>query len=170
MVSNATSVSFKDVRGGWNSSRKKSMTFIVVKSKQRHKKWKVKWKKWEKWEVCNMIKLSLGISQVFWEWQELSFLFRNFPWNLTLWMTLHAANTETPNKSLVTLWKVPVAENVKAISTYCISVNGRPLLVWCWRYLSKIFMRSMTESFLLKAKTQSKVFVVVFLLWVQSIP
>ena len=31
-------------------------------------------------------------------------------------------------------------------------------------------MKSLTESFLFKAKTQSKVFVVVFLLWVKSMP
>ena len=30
-------------------------------------------------KVRNIIKLSLGISQVLWEWQELSFLFRNSP-------------------------------------------------------------------------------------------
>ena len=37
-VSSTTSVSFKDAGNGWNSSRKKAMTFIVVKSRQRHKK------------------------------------------------------------------------------------------------------------------------------------
>ena len=59
IVSSATSVSFKDAGGGWNSSRKRTMTYIVVKSGQRHKKWKVKWRK-----VCNILKLSLGISRV----------------------------------------------------------------------------------------------------------
>lgn len=34
MVSNATSVSFKDAGGGWNSSRKKSMTYIVEKQEK----------------------------------------------------------------------------------------------------------------------------------------
>ena len=31
MVSKATSLSFKDAGGGWNFSRKKSMTYIVEK-------------------------------------------------------------------------------------------------------------------------------------------
>ena len=31
---NATSVSFKDAGGGWNSSRKKSMTYIVEKQEK----------------------------------------------------------------------------------------------------------------------------------------
>ena len=34
MVSNATSVSFKDAGGGWNSSRKRSMTYNVVKQEK----------------------------------------------------------------------------------------------------------------------------------------
>ena len=55
----ATSVSFKEAGGCWISSRKRTMTYIVVKNGQRHKKWKVKSRK-----VCNIIKLSLGISRV----------------------------------------------------------------------------------------------------------
>ena len=62
----------------------------------------------------------------------------------TLWIKVHATNTEIPNKSPITLWKVPVAESLKAISTCCIGVSGKPLLVWCWGSLSK----SQTESFL----------------------
>ena len=50
IVSNVTSGSFMDSGGGWNSSRKKTMTYIVVK--------RVKWRK-----VCNIINLFLGISQ-----------------------------------------------------------------------------------------------------------
>ena len=59
-VSSATSVSLNEAGDGWNSSRKRIMTYIVVKSGLRHghKKWKSKWK------VCNTIKLSPGISQV----------------------------------------------------------------------------------------------------------
>ena len=53
------SVSLNDAGGGWNSSRKRTMTYIVVKSGQHHKKWKVKWRK-----VCNILKLSLRISRV----------------------------------------------------------------------------------------------------------
>ena len=34
MVSSATSVSFKDAGGGWNSSWKKSMTYIVKKQEK----------------------------------------------------------------------------------------------------------------------------------------
>ena len=37
-ASSTTSVSFKEAGGGWNSSRKNAMTYIVVKSIQRHKK------------------------------------------------------------------------------------------------------------------------------------
>ena len=88
IVSTVTSVSFKDARSGWNSSRKRTMTYIVMKSGQRHKKWKVKWRK-----VCNILKLSLGISWV-------SRNDRNSPFCFVialeaLWMTVHAANTET---------------------------------------------------------------------------
>ena len=39
-VSHATSVSFKGAGGGRNSSRKRSMTYIVVISRQHHKKLK----------------------------------------------------------------------------------------------------------------------------------
>ena len=90
IVSSATSVSFKDAGGGWNSSRKRTMTYIVVKSGQRHKKWKVKWRK-----VCNILNfllVSAGFSRND----------RNNPFcfaiaHETLWMTVHAANTDTPN-------------------------------------------------------------------------
>ena len=58
IVSSATSVSFKDAGGGWNSSRKRTMTYIVVKRGQRHKKWKVK-----RTKVCDILK-ALGISRV----------------------------------------------------------------------------------------------------------
>ena len=34
MVLNATSVSFKDAGGGWNFSRKRSMTYKVVKQEK----------------------------------------------------------------------------------------------------------------------------------------
>ena len=57
IVSSTTSVSLKDAGGGWDSSRKRTMTYIVVKSGHRHKKWK--WRK-----VCNILKLSLGIGRV----------------------------------------------------------------------------------------------------------
>ena len=34
MVSNVTSVSFKDAGGGWNSMRKKNMTYSVEKQEK----------------------------------------------------------------------------------------------------------------------------------------
>ena len=90
IVSSATSVSFKDAGGGWDSSRKRTMTYIVVKRGQRHKKWKVKWRK-----VCNILNFLL-VSAGF-SWND-----RNNPFCFaialeTLWMTVHAANTDIPN-------------------------------------------------------------------------
>ena len=90
IVSSGTSVSFKDAGDGWNSSRKRTRTYIVVKSGQRHKKWKVTWRK-----VCNILNF-LFVSDGFFRND------RNNPFCFaialeTLWMTLHAANTDTPN-------------------------------------------------------------------------
>ena len=44
-VWSTTSVSFKNAGGDWNSSRKKTVTYIVVKSRQRHKEVKSKVKR-----------------------------------------------------------------------------------------------------------------------------
>ena len=96
IVSSATSVSFKDTGGGWNSSRKRTMTYIVWKSGQRHKKRKVKWRK-----VCNILNfllVSAGFSRND----------KNNPCYFaialeTLRMTVHAGNADTPNWLPVTL-------------------------------------------------------------------
>ena len=79
-LSNAgTSVSFKDAGGSWNSSRKRSMIYIVVNSGQPHKKWKVNWKmkKNEESEKCatsQSFPSLIGISQVLWECHESLFV------------------------------------------------------------------------------------------------
>ena len=39
IVSSPTSVIFKDAGGGWNSSQKRTMTYIILKGGKRHKKW-----------------------------------------------------------------------------------------------------------------------------------
>ena len=67
-ASSTTSVSFKEAGGGWtDSSRKKAMIYIVVKSIQRHKKVKSKVKRSVQ---HHKTQVSLGISQVIQEWQE----------------------------------------------------------------------------------------------------
>ena len=48
-------------------------------------------------KVPNFKKLSLDISQVLWEEQEMRFCFAIAL--KTLWITVHAAKTETPDKS-----------------------------------------------------------------------
>ena len=87
IVSSATSV--KDAGGGWNSSRKNTMTYIVVKiAGRRHKKWSE-----EKYATSqNFLLLSVRFSTND----------RNNPFCFaialeTLWMAVHAANTNTPN-------------------------------------------------------------------------
>ena len=119
-VSSATSVSLNEAGSGWNCSRKRIRTYIVVKSGLRHghKKWKLKWK------VCSIIKLSLGISQG--RGMTGMILFASqLPLNLV--NGVHAANAETPNKSPVTLLAF----------SFCISISGISVLVWCWRSLSR---------------------------------
>ena len=79
-VSSATSVSFKDAERGWNSGRKRTLTNIVVKSGQRHKKWSE--------EKCAKSYNILLVSARF------SRNDRNNPFCLaialeTLWMTVH---------------------------------------------------------------------------------
>ena len=86
IVSSATSV--KDAGGGWNSSQKNTMTYIVVKIGRRHKKRNEK-----KYATSqNLLLLSARFSRND----------RNNPFCFaialeTLWMTVHAANTDTPN-------------------------------------------------------------------------
>ena len=54
-----------------------------------------------KQEIHFLIWLSLSIFQVLREWQGVFFSFRYSPWNFVNY-SMHAANTETPNKSLIT--------------------------------------------------------------------
>ena len=65
-------------------------------------------------------------------------------------------NTETPNKSPITCSKVLVVNNLKAVRTCCIGVSSRSVLA--------------NRRVLSKAKTRSKIFVIVFLQRVTSVP
>ena len=63
IVSSATSVSFKDAGGGWNSSRKRTMTYIVVKSEVKKSVQHLKTFSWYQPGSLGMTGIILFVSQ-----------------------------------------------------------------------------------------------------------
>ena len=108
-----------------------------------------------------LTKLSLGLCQVLRERQGMFFSFRDSPWNLVKG-SVHPANTETPNKFPMTCSKVHPrtikSQSNKKLQQRC-KRQAYPFIVLTGLY-SK-FSRGQWPS-ISKAKTQSKIFVIIF--------